>query len=291
MKKVTSICAAVFAFVLISTATPVFAAGVSVGATMWYAEWDPVFSNLVKMKGFLQGGMPLPEVSLKTNSAFLIGPMISISFLNKFNFATVFTMGKFDGTGTGANSTDYGGGNYSYFNVKTKYISTKTDLDSSISYALFRYMKIFAGIKYQGYSTDVNMEFSFSGVNTASSQLNVISSLDNIGGGAGIALAYPLINNIFVICNISGVYMRAYNEYSMAIEGSPDEKFKDEYNVYGGNASISCAYYFASLGVTVSLGGRYQYLKYYRTKGYDTYGMNKMADKFYGVVLSAVYSF
>ena len=276
---------AVFAVIIISPSAA-DAVEVSAGATVWYAGWNPVFKRFVTTPYSYGIETVTTDAENSTNAAFLAGPVISVSFLNKFSFSTVFAIGEFSG------KASYTRSSYSshYATIQSTYSSRKLDIDSTLNYALFRYIKIFAGIKYQGYKTQIDA--------TDPSLGFAIQSKVKSGGygtGAGIACAYPIHDNLFALVNVSGVYIKTDNSfnysYNAGMWGSIDVLYKDTYDVFGGNTTASLAYYFSSYRTTVSLGGRLQYLKYYRAKGEDLYKLDKQSDTFYGIICTIVYAF
>ena len=79
----------------------------------------------------------------------------------------------------------------------------------------------------------------------------------------------------------------------MYLKGNEDENERDyseKTNEYGGNASLSLAYYIPDASTTISLGGRYQQLKIDYIDP-DTTNVSDSMSRFYGVTLTAVYTF
>lgn len=137
---------------------------------------------------------------------------------------------------------------------------SRTDSDLALNYRLNNYFKIFAGGKYMGYNMT---DFSHT----------------SYGPGAGISFVIPAGGNFFLLGNVSGLYL-------WGTEESNDDE--DDYNEYGANSSISLAYYIVPASTTISLGGRYQI---FQTVYGDTSEFDDTTHKFYGVTLSATYSF
>jgi hypothetical protein len=137
---------------------------------------------------------------------------------------------------------------------------SRTDSDIVINYTLNSYFKIFAGIKYMAYKMP---GFEHGG----------------IGPGLGLSFVYPLSQNFFLLGNISGLYIWGKED-----SGSDGE---DSYNEPGANMGLSIAYYIPEASTTISLGARYQYFKtiYDKTDNHD------ITHQFYGVTLTATYSF
>ena len=181
----------------------------------------------------------------KANPAFLYGPVLSAKFNDDFNLTFIFLYGKFD---TKTNTGD----------VKM----TRMDSDLALNYRLNDYLKIFAGVKYLGYE---------------------ISDIDHSGAGPGLGLSatFPIIDNLFLLANLSGFNVWGRDEYS--VSGKP---YQTAYYEYGLNSTLSLAYYITTVSTIISLGGRFQY---YNTV-YDD-DSSDVKTKFYGVTLMAVYSF
>ena len=174
--------------------------------------------------------------------AFLYGPVLSVKFSDDFNLTFVYLYGKFDAQIP----------LYADTNIKLK----RSDLDLALNYRLNNYFKVFGGIKYMGYKYLMDSdETDHSG----------------IGPGLGLSVAYPLVENLFLLANISGMYLW----------GSDDGfKFID----YGINSGLSIAYYIVPASTVISLGGRFQYYKEVNDYYTNTY-------KFYGATLTATYNF
>lgn len=139
------------------------------------------------------------------------------------------------------------------------------DSDLTLNYRISTYLKIFAGAKLIGFTWDPE------GKHMAA------------GPGAGISATIPLSGNFFLLGYISGMYLRGSEE-------DPSRGYNEKAYEYGGNGSISLAYYVPSASTTISLGGRYQQLKikYHDDNSGST---PDSMSRFYGVTLTAVYSF
>lgn len=151
---------------------------------------------------------------------------------------------------------------YGRFEVKettgTKEI-TRADSDMALNYRLNNYFKLFIGAKYMSYKMT---DFDHS----------------SVGPGGGISAVFPLGGNFFMLGNISGLYLWGYHK---------DTNSSSNMNEYGANSSLSLAYYIESASTTINLGGRYQYFK----TVYADQNMSKQSHHFYGVTLSATYTF
>ncbi len=194
-----------------------YAADITVGGTTWYSKW-------------------IIDESSDMDNALLYGPALSFNFSDDFGLNAVFLMGDYD----------------------TEYDSTyrRYDADTSLSYRLNGYFKLFAGIKYMGYRVGSD-------------------NLDSYGPACGLSGVLPLIDNFYLLANVSGVYM--WSKFT---------GISENVKTYGYNTSAAIAYYIAPASVTLSLGGRYQYIEY-NMEDYDS----KSKHKIYGVTASATYTF
>ena len=176
---------------------------------------------------------------------FLYGPALSAKFNEDLNLTFVFLYGKFD--------------------VKTETDSikmTRMDSDIALNYKLNDYLKIFAGAKFLGYEIP--------GYNAYAA-----------GPGLGLSATYPIIENLFLLANLSGFSIWGRDKYSVS-----GKDYQTAYYEYGFNSTLSLAYYIMPASTAISLGGRYQY---YKTVYDDDQSDGKT--KFYGVTLSAMYFF
>ncbi len=140
---------------------------------------------------------------------------------------------------------------------------SRIDSDLALNYRLNSAFKLFAGIKY--------MSFFFSDF-----------SHRGVGPGLGVSGVVPLTGNFYMLGNISSLYQRGKEE---------NKEFSSDYNEFGGNAGISLAYYIAPASTTISLGGRYQIFRTFYDGTDENNDFNDTIHQFYGVTLSATYSF
>lgn len=142
---------------------------------------------------------------------------------------------------------------------------TRIDSDTSINYNLNKYIKLFGGAKIMGYK--------FPGGKNQS-----------IGPAAGLGVTFPIGGNFYLLGNLSGMYNYGYEESEDHDNGEPKEAI---FTAPGINSTLAIAYYIDQASTTISLGGRYQYFKI----NYESGGDSESVMSFYGVTLSAVYSF
>jgi hypothetical protein len=177
----------------------------------------------------------------------LYGPVLAINFSQNWSLTTVFLYGEYEmkqGDGTSQDIKRY-------------------DSDTALNYSFNRYIKAFGGFKYMGYDWDEGDHISY-------------------GPALGLAFTLPLIENFYLLLNVSGVYL--WGTHSEDQDGT---KIDEDYVETGVNSNISVAYYIAPASTSINLGFRYQYFK----TEYDKDETNDNKHTFYGVTLTAVYSF
>lgn len=191
------------------------------------------------------------DSKISYDPAFLYGLVLSLTMSEDLSLSFVFLYGEFTMDFESDDST---------------MDLNRYDSDLTLNYRISKIFKIFAGAKYMGFTWADN------GKHAA------------LGPGAGISAVFPLGNDFFLLGYISGMYLMG-NE-----DGDKSREYKAETNEYGGNSSLSLAYYITGTSTTLSLGGRYQQLKI--TYDDENGGMTPDSmSKFYGVTLTAVYTF
>lgn len=187
---------------------------------------------------------------IEYDPGFLYGPVLSLAMTQDLSLSFVFLYGEFT-------------------QVMDEYNEEmdleRYDSDLTMNYRISNYFKLFAGAKYIAFTWP-------DGEHKA------------IGPGAGISGILPLGNDFFVLGYISGMYLFG-NE-----EGTIEQDYDTTAHEYGGNASISLAYYIPAASTTISLGGRYQQIKIEYDDKLDGMVEDSMS-RFYGVTLTAVYTF
>ncbi len=196
------------------------------------------------------------NVKFEADPTLLYGPVFSVKCTDEINITGAFLYGVYDFK----QIYDYAG----YEDI-TKFDMTRMDGDFALNYRLMSYMKLFLGAKYTSYSFENNA-----------------TSVDHsgIGTGAGVSFTLPVADSLYFIANVGGVYLWTTEETKEST-GTTSEDCKD----YGVNTTAQLAYYIEAASVTVSLGGRYQYL-------IADYAVDdSIKHNFWGATFSAIYSF
>ncbi|TAL39822.1 MAG: hypothetical protein EPN93_00835 [Spirochaetes bacterium] len=184
----------------------------------------------------------------------LYGPVVGIDFAKHWSVTSVFLTGNLGERFDGLPDLRY----------------RRYDSDTTVGYSFARYFKIFAGFKYVRFDDD-----SSGGSTPIFGSAN--QNFYTMGPGAGLSCLVPLTDTLFGILNFSGLY--CYGKYK-------DPSVSDNTKDLGYNITAAIAWHYAPASVTLTLGGRYQYLdSRYDTMTYDS------KTKFYGITFSAVYHF
>lgn len=223
----------------------------SAGVYTWYAWWDMAESDGSKSE---------------VDPALLYGPALSVGFSNDFSLTFVFLYGQFD-----VEQKD----SFGQYNIEV----SRMDGDIALNYRLNSFMKVYLGAKYTSYNYEMGADDNTAGI-SADFEYTVF------GPGTGISITLPLGNSFYFIGNAGGFYLLGEQESS--ISGSPTTK--SDCKNYGLNTGVSVAYYIEPASTTISLGGRYQHIKTW-VEGTEGESDQKDTEKFYGITLSATYSF
>ena len=210
---------------------PAHSATLGIGAAGWYTWWDP-----------------RPDYrEAEADPDFMYGPQLLLQFAPAWSFSSVFLYGKFT-------YLDEEGGSMTI---------DRYDSDTTFSYSLSQYIRIFSGLKFMGYDYQNGKHLG-------------------LGPGLGLGFVVPLMENTFCSLSVSGMYL--WGEQS---DSSNDGDSSFNFIEYGVNNSISLIYIIPSSSVSLSLGGRYFFFKFEATDK----GMSEIQEShhFYGITASAMY--
>lgn len=256
MKKIAVTLATVFILLTVFHPSNASATTMSAGIYSWYAWWD------------------FPEdtyENIDTDPGLVYGPVLSVNFNETFSLSFVFLYGNFNAEGTdNSDAVLYGG-----YVITNKYDIDRYDGDTALNMKLNRYLKLFLGIKYSAFKYDLTASIPTGASYTAEFDHSTF------GPGAGFSVIFPLYQGLYITGSFGGLYLRGSEEYSDSKGRTSNQDIKD----YGYNTGISLVYHIAPASTTISLGGRYQYIKTEYEDGF------KNSSNFYGITLSAVYSF
>ncbi|MBN2158747.1 MAG: hypothetical protein JW807_05075 [Spirochaetes bacterium] len=315
MKRYKHAVVFLFIFVLLFPVMAAASASISLGGTAWYVWWQPAWADN-KWTGLYQwndvAGYWFEDAhDFKPSSAAMAGPIISISFLDRWTISTVTVLGRMNfHTRNFATGLDYIDGVAGVTNKGYSRSVLKWDSDTTIGCALHRYFKLYAGFKAQGYRYRETIHYyDFVGYPT----INIIhsegtDSVECYGPGLGVGVTVPLVENLYLLVNLSGVFLWCTEKADQSLNDSytftPTAYVFSQYYLprgrfisYGGAASLSLAYTIDRINTTLALGGRYQLLFNRQRTGNlwsNDVTMNiidRQYDHFFGFTLSAIYTF
>jgi hypothetical protein len=240
------ICAAVFGM-MFAGAVPGHAAGMSVGVNTWYSTW--------KMD---------PSQGMEYDPSLMYGPILGLDWGKKWSVTSVLLTGQYK---MSRDVLVVPPSTYMTFNFYMR----RYDSDTTLNYSVFKWLKIFGGLKYMRYDSHdaVDQKVPIFG--------ETESKHYSYGPGLGIGLTLPVTDSLFALINVSGMYLTGKQTGSGAYDLTET----------GINATASLAYYVASISTTLALGGRYQYFK----SEPDMAGQKTTDLSFYGITFSAIYHF
>jgi len=290
----------------------------SIGGTAWYIWWKPAWSDA---RATSIAFPPKPVLftenaaDFKPNSNVMAGPILSIGFLQRWSIQSVFTIGRFTYRSTGlSRDTQLQSNSYGVAPSYKKYTRDvlKWDSDTSISCALHRVVKIYAGFKYQGYRYEETMkDILFVNLPPAVFGRKLTDEVQGYGGGLGLGLTIPVVENFYIMASGSGVVLWSVENIKInkgktyiiqettGLTPLPLYMRKGRYFSYGCTASLALTYYIEKINTTLSLGGRYQLL--FNRQRYSKYNplyndvatniIDRQYDHFYGITMSVLYTF
>jgi len=290
--------------ILFSLSTGLRAATFSMGPSVWYAWWDPIFS--------------IGTNDFEMDPAPLYGVALGLGFTN-WNFGLRVYYGQYEASWTqNITYSDNTRSSTRYENIEV----SRLDIDFVATRKINNEFKWFLGLKIQYYETSGEGNFIYYAANPVNNEQGTIPyGIDEIRLGPGIGLSYTanLGNSFFLIGNTSALlllyeFRPNYPGYSKSqTDGNKIEKEGDEHGLkysalaYGINLTLDIAYYASSLNTTFLLGYRFQGVRF-KTNSYESeYGGDEQFapdygtatedvydgeyEYFHGISLTAIYSF
>jgi hypothetical protein len=224
----------------------------SMGINFWYTWWNPAWQ-----KTRVNSILPLGNINPKIVSTLIFGVTAAIRLNDNWSLATSINYGEF------------GVSVRKFWPVPVPYRPTyetkaqRIDADVTAGYAINPYVTFFAGGKYQG--SIVSMRY-----------LRQYNFRPNYAGpAAGFIFNIPIVAKISFVPVVTGILMGG-KEHS-----GPSA-------VAGCGLSGSIVYLAMPSGISVSIGGRYQYLAYITPR--DPY-YHGDSDQLFGAIVTLMYSF
>ncbi len=285
MKKVTAFLkSAVILCFFITLARPLGAVTISAGPVVWFSWWNPIFEDQLRGKELSTFGTLWAHTNFRMNPAFLYGPVLSIG-AGSWSVSSVFTMGTFHAESRGI--VIQTAPSIATLPLQTTQNVKKYDLDVTLNYRFTEMVKLFWGFKYQRYGWSSRM-------NTGVFSQNIDNTINAYSTGFGVSLSFQITGNLYMLGNISVIYLLNTNQFDKLLFGPslaiPSSENNMDHGV-GGNGTLSLAYFFEPISTTISLGFRYQYIRFLTKRDPSLSFSGNPRDQFYGVTLSAVYSF
>lgn len=280
------------------------AAGFSIGYKQLYAWWVPVWEHfdLSKVKNsallYRREIVFSGKYTMKPDSNFLYNPVFSIRFSDKWSLSGSFLYGFFNSGKTYMASPIYQTITTSTVIQFSKSVAQKIqkyDADLLANVQVADIIKVFFGLKYQGY------DYRFIRSSNMYSYGNLIVNLEDeirfhsVGAGAGATATVHLGAGFFFIPSVSLMYLSGRDYHHMRRDFFQHyfrvfyiEKGSRNAHMTGVNGTVELAYPIRKTGLTLSLGFRCQYLYYLRNirKNYT-----RNFDLFFGPNISIVYTF
>ncbi|HPA73996.1 MAG TPA: hypothetical protein PKY31_17115 [Spirochaetota bacterium] len=254
---------------------------ISVGPSVWYAWWQPAFEN--QYKGGNTASSSSQEFDI--NSTFLVGPAASILINPYWSLSALYMWTNMYKSSSGYDVPVIDERWHREMKIK------KYDIDLTITYTLTPSLRIFGGLKGQGYEYNLTTRYYSYSMGIILDETSQEVTSRSLGPGVGMSYTMLLSQTTFISISASIIYMDTVMK---------DQILEEAYHTLGGNSMLSLFYRPTGSPVTISAGFRMQYLKHYfrpeDSKPEDTISkedssMHNQRDLFYGLMFTAVYSF
>ncbi len=280
----TAVCATLFITAVFLSASA-YSLDYSAGIMAWYAWWQPHFED--ELRGvdnpFKRDNPGLfgdaYNDSFSIDPAFLVGPVANARLSDSWSLGLVF-LASTEYTGHAEYQVNYLSGPVVY-SIETDFKVRRYDTDLTLTHRINQFFGVFAGYKYSHYRGTGSHHVT----SLTNNDLYDVERLGTMHGpGVGINIMVPLVDTFFISASFSALYMRARWTYR-ATNNTTGVETEEVLNrkLWGYNVIAGPGYYSPGLRTTFLIGGRYQYLE-------DT-GDSSLKDRFYGIILSAIYSF
>jgi hypothetical protein len=243
------------------------AASVGVGASVWCAWW----SSIAEMRSTVLGG------SSKTNQEPFAagGPFVVAQINNTWGLSFSYLYGKLEWE-TAA------------LILGTRATDQRHDLDVSVTASVHKYVKLFFGAKYWGHLSDMTTNVLF---------ISYKSSLARHTGGPGFGLNLPLPLGAGFYLQPSLSFVLMFGKITPPAGGFLGQIIAPILSAagtestamyYGLNSSLALLYNIEKINLTLSIGGRFQYLWLYFI---EAERQMDDGDMFGGITFSVMYQF
>ncbi len=250
---------------------------ISIGAIGQFTWWKPVWQKTpltVNITSFV------PSYTFNIKPSYLYGPILSVFFNPAWGLSGSFVYSQYRAT-TRSYTILLSGGGYPPLIIPVSLTRTaiKMDADLLINYVINRYVKIFFGPKYQGYS--------YTEKAIASKKVMYHS----VSLGFGTSFTVPIVSTFFFqpAISIFGLLGWEKRNGGSNLLGSTDKQSNNTLittaNALGANGSLALGYFIQAAHLTLSAGYKAQYIYYFK-KSNPQY-VNKF-DLFHGAFVSLI---
>jgi len=278
MKKIISTFIIVFMAVVISLPQKVQAVDYNIGLYSYYAWWNPAWRSVY--------------TDFESDPMLLCGPFFSVRFFKKLGFSALFITTFFNMPD--ASYTIEGTGSMGPYSGELETVISRHDFDLTASYKFTESLTGFIGYK--------NFKYDEGGGGGDCSEADLTMSspyftegdpkrtqAEEAAGAIGGSYTISLADAFFLTVGTSFLYgsfemdFPNYKEVSSGVIQCNDVVVY-KYKNFGNNTTLNLSYFFSAINTSLSIGGRFQVLKYMAED--DAPSLEN--DYFYGVTLSAV---
>ena len=259
--------------------SPIHAMNITLGVNAYYAVWDPAWRNV---NGYFE-----------SDPLLMWGPSATFSFEGGWYMSLIYLQNRTNPAD--ARYTVNGSGSGNAYTMIIDTTIERGELEFTAGYRLFDSIRVFAGLKNMFYYEGGGPGKSNASISiTSPYTVGAIDALyaDSYGVGSGLMYFTRVLDNTVFSVSASFIYMRATvqtNEHSeigtTRVIVSHSDNY--QYNAVGGSTGINLSYYFPGAGVSLTLGGRFQLLKYIPVA--DALAIDD--DIYYGLMAAAGYTF
>lgn len=223
---------------------------------------------------------------LETGSGLMYGPNLSLIFGKRFSLSASFLYGqlssRYDVTYSAVFPGEPGSSEYDLIGMVRIW---RGDLDIALSYNIIRYLRVFAGFKYQ----PTKLEVKYAGIKTSNYNNTAIVlresdifELKNFAPAMGIGFLLPLTEKSVYTVNISALYLRgtlkvksSYQWTKIGDIESGEGNDRMDFNITGCGVSADPAFMFTvKPRVVFVVGFRVQYIYAIGEKTYTSFADN-----------------
>lgn len=249
---------------------PAFSWPLGIGVTSYYSYWKPAWSDSYS--------------NVEIDPVFMVGPVISLTFFENFTLTWLMITNIYEPMASYSIPVEGVG----RVEVESRYQRSENEL--TFMYTINKYIRCFVGYKEQEYIESEEAER----ISVPVGYVNRITYWNHRmkfeGSGAGVSLVIPLEGGMSVTVNTSVLFLDikySREEFDIQTPNIYTISTEDRFRAVGNNSSVALSYYFSTVNTAISLGAKFQFLRYYADDDAPSMGY----DYYYGVTLAALYFF